>query len=43
MTPGHRTIIIAFQLVGTRFIYDVNESNLFFAPELGFQDITEVD
>jgi hypothetical protein len=43
MMPGHRTIIIAFQLVGRCFIYDVNESKLFFAPELGFQDTTEVD
>jgi aspartyl protease family protein len=43
MTLGRRTIIGAFQQVDTRFIYDVKESKLFFAPESCIQDTTKVD
>ncbi|TVU51801.1 hypothetical protein EJB05_03245, partial [Eragrostis curvula] len=33
MVPGHRTIIGAFQQVDMRFVYDIKESTLSFAPE----------
>ncbi|TVU22976.1 hypothetical protein EJB05_32700, partial [Eragrostis curvula] len=42
MTPGQRTIIGAFQQVDTRFIYDLKDSKLSFAPESCIQDTFEV-
>ncbi|TVU22974.1 hypothetical protein EJB05_32698, partial [Eragrostis curvula] len=42
MTSGQRTIIGAFQQVDTRFIYDLKNSKLSFAPESCIQDTVEV-
>ncbi|KAL6629288.1 hypothetical protein ACP70R_029053 [Stipagrostis hirtigluma subsp. patula] len=41
MTPGNRTVIGAFQQVDTRFVYDVKESKLSFAPESCIRDTTQ--
>ncbi|KAK3124502.1 hypothetical protein QOZ80_7BG0587500 [Eleusine coracana subsp. coracana] len=42
MTPGHRTIIGAFQQIDTRFVYDIKDSTLSFAPESCIRDSKEV-
>ncbi|CAN6363088.1 unnamed protein product [Urochloa humidicola] len=33
MVPGRRTVIGALQQVGTRFVFDLKEDKIFFAPE----------
>jgi aspartyl protease family protein len=43
MKPGNRTVIGAFQQVDTRFVYDVEDSKLSFAPELCTLDTVQAD
>ncbi|KAL6850240.1 hypothetical protein ACP4OV_020867 [Aristida adscensionis] len=42
MMPGRRTIIGAFQQVDTRFVYDLKDSKLLFAPESCTKDTIQV-
>ncbi|CAN6214544.1 unnamed protein product [Urochloa humidicola] len=42
VTPGRRTVIGALQQVDTRFVFDLKESKLSFAPESCIRDTVEV-
>jgi aspartyl protease family protein len=42
MVPGSRTVIGALQQVDTRFVYDLKENKLSFAPESCVQDTVPV-
>jgi hypothetical protein len=43
MVPGRRTVIGALQQVDTRFVYDLKENKVSFAPESCIQDTVPVD
>jgi aspartyl protease family protein len=43
MTPGHRTVVGAFQQVDTRLVYDVKDSTLSFVSESCAKDTAEME